>query len=165
MCISFAMDTPISWYAPGSRRWGRETHDDDQPKEREKVPGVREGSDLSGSGDLTYERTVFDRYRIYTSSRSFLRCFLCRWIFYGQRCLRTGPWDAATFLFSLDYRGKEQNSHFRCFSCCRLILARVRNCRSNGTGSSSVCESDESTLRRIIIVNDSNYQKSILNLI
>lgn len=77
------MGTPVSWHAPGSRRWGRETHDDDQPKEREKAPGVREGSDLSGSGDLTYERTVFDRYRIYTSSRSFLRCFLCRWIFYG----------------------------------------------------------------------------------
>lgn len=89
----------------------------DRPKEREKASGVREGSDLSGSGDLTYEGTVFDRYRIYTSPRSFLRCFLCRWIFYWLEKRTHGSIGCGDVpALAGHYRGKDQNSHFRCFS-------------------------------------------------
>ena len=86
VCVLFAMGTSALRYVPVSRRRGRETHDDDWASRRNerKAPGVREGSDLSGSGDLTYKRTVSDRYRMYTSSTFFLSIVsYCHWIFYG----------------------------------------------------------------------------------
>lgn len=103
-----------------------------RPKEREKAPGVREGSDLSGSGDLTYERTVPDRYRMYIPRRVLSsRCFDDRRI-PAEKYGSIGCSDVPV------PNGLEVKIRIHPSSVFR---AAALDARRSETGSSSACES------------------------